>query len=257
LTSQEEDLGPFSIRRMCKFALAWRSAFCLIVASMLAVGTTSQVSAGDTPKTMQVAKGLSLPNFKARGSRGAPKVRVGGGTRSGGESHSVTVLAPERVGLTASDQPVLHWFTPMPLNRAVEIVVILATAMDPLLELVIESGSPDLVQSIDLAEHGIRLDPGVEYEWSVSVVVDPTQRSLDSMSGAVVMYDPPSNALAEHFNASGQLERAGLLAENGYWHDSFAIYHQVAKNDTDARAGRNAILEQVGLTDVAAKLENK
>lgn len=42
--------------------------------------------------------------------RGAPKTRVGGGTRSGGQPLHLALLAPEHTGLTRSASPTLYWW---------------------------------------------------------------------------------------------------------------------------------------------------
>src|SRR5688500_3365188 len=67
----------------------------------------------------------------------APGLRRGGGTRGMNKSVPViSLLAPEHVGLTLQEQPVLYWFTPTKQDRAFsfEFTLIGDTAETPIVE---------------------------------------------------------------------------------------------------------------------------
>lgn len=120
--------------------------------------------------------------------RGAPNIRVGGGTRGlNGDKPVVHVFAPNHVGLTISEQPSLSWYISKPSKMKLEILVIDEEGIDPLLELTLDS--KDLkkgIQNINLAEHGVKLKPNVKYQWSVVLIAEEGHRSNDIVSSGMI-----------------------------------------------------------------------
>lgn len=187
--------------------------------------------------------------------RGAPARRVGGATRGSGASDLVLrVLAPDQTGLTTLAQPTLYWYASEPSTTAIEVTVISDTAELPVLSrnLAVVAGG---VQSIDLAKYGITLTPDADYEWFVTVVPDAAQRSKDIVSGGTirrVAADPEVQARAA---AAGERAAPGVYAEAGLWYDAIAaLSGLIERNPADKvlRAQRAALLEQIGLPQVAA-----
>jgi hypothetical protein len=158
-------------------------------------------------------------------------------------------LAPDHPGRTTEAQPALYWFMSRPSGRDIEVTVIEASAVKPLLEKKLPAPSQAGVQRIDLAEHGVTLETGKTYQWFVSLVLDPQARSRDIVAGGVIerVAAPPGLDAADR-------SRAQALAQHGLWYDALnAISRQIADSPGDdrLRKHRAALLDQIGLTEVA------
>jgi hypothetical protein len=188
--------------------------------------------------------------------RGAPSRRVGGSSRGTSALPSVLVLAPDHVGLTSSENPALYWYLSRPTSVRVEVTLIDDKGETPLIEYALENAQGPAVHRIDLAKHGIRLKPGVEYQWSISVVPNPKERSNDVMAGgALKRVDAPAAVGALRARGAASEELARAYASEGLWYDAIAAYSELIERNPKDRALREqraALLEQVGLKDVAA-----
>ena len=187
--------------------------------------------------------------------RGAPARRVGGSSR-GSETAlpAVSVLAPDHVGLTVSEQPALYWYISKPTAVRVEVTLIDSDGTRPLVEAAVKTDAPG-IHRLDLAQHGVRLKPEVEYQWSVSLVPNPDERSNDTISSGVVKRIAPPRELATQLGAAGKDAQAAAYAQQGIWYDALgALSDQIAARPGDRRlrAQRARILEQAGLSDAAA-----
>jgi hypothetical protein len=188
--------------------------------------------------------------------RGAPASRVGGGTRGADQSNvSVEVLAPDHTGLTTQAQPTLYWYTSGPVDGPVEVTLMIDGAEKPVLERKLSTPGAGGLHAVPLASQGITLKPDVEYQWFVSVVRDPAQRSLDSTAGGTVRRVSADAPTRSRIAAANERGRPALYAEAGLWYDAFdALTRLIEANPGDAglRAQRAALLEQVGLAGIAA-----
>ncbi len=184
----------------------------------------------------------------------APR-RVGGNLRGLPEAlPSVAVLAPDHLALTLSERPTLYWYLSRPTTARIELVVVDPRDSRPIVEAVV-AGERAGIQAFSLAERGVRLEPGVAYEWSVAVVADPAQRSRDVVAGGALQRIEPSADLRSRLAVAGDTERAGVLAAEGIWYDALAALSEpLAERPGDAslRARRAAVLEHAGLPEVAA-----
>jgi Domain of Unknown Function (DUF928) len=186
--------------------------------------------------------------------RGAPARRVGGASRGGDALPAVSVLAPDHVGLTTSEQPTLYWFISKATPVRVELTLIDAQGTAPLIELSVDGKSAGL-QRLDLAAHNVRLKPDVEYQWSVSLVPNAQERSNDTMSSGVVKRVALDRDTAARVAAARTEQRATVLAASGIWYDALAaLSDEIAARPDDRalRERRARILEQAGLKDAAA-----
>jgi len=184
----------------------------------------------------------------------APR-RVGGNTRGlPAALPAVAVLVPDHLALTVSERPTLYWYLSRPTAARIELVVVDPRDARPVVEAVVV-GERAGIQTFSLAERGVRLEPGVAYEWSVAVVADPAQRSRDVVAGGAVQRVEPSAALRSRLAATGESERAAVLAAEGIWYDALAALSEplaARPGDASLRARRAAVLEQAGLAEVAA-----
>ena len=187
--------------------------------------------------------------------RGAPAARIGGGTRgTGAMAVELAVLAPDHTGLTTKDQPTLYWYVSQPVPARLEVTVINDAAVDPALEKAIESPRRAGIQSIDLTQTSVRLKPGIEYRWFVSVVADPEQRSNDIVASGTIERIAPEGAFKNKIVGADERSLARLYAQEGVWYDTIDALSRLiekAPADSTLREERAALLEQVGLKSVA------
>lgn len=189
--------------------------------------------------------------------RGAPRGRVGGGTRGGEESGSVfvAVLAPDHLGLTAADEVSLYWFLSAPTPAPIELTFTEARATHPILELRLPAAAAPGFHRFRLADHGIRLIPGVSYRWFVAIVLDAERRSKDILAGGMIerLARPPE--LSARVGEVRSEDLPALYAELGLWYDAVSAVSaliEAAPEDVGLREHRAALLEHAELHDVAA-----
>src|SRR5690348_9250287 len=88
------------------------AAFAALAAAALVLGSAPVPVFAQSPN----AKASSLPAYTPP-TRGAPSRRVGGSSRGTASNlPNVTVLVPDEVALTTSDQPTLYWFLSKPTS---------------------------------------------------------------------------------------------------------------------------------------------
>ena len=188
--------------------------------------------------------------------RGAPLARVGGGSRGVDDNLPyISVITPDHVGYTGLFQPVLYWYISDDMKTRFEFALINDSDIDPMVEITSGQAMKAGLNSISLADHGVTLEPGVAYQWSVALVADANKRSSDIVSsGQIEMLEMTGEQKAQLENASAE-ERVMILAREGYWYDCFAGLSELIGADpgnSDLRAQRAALLEQVGLPEVSA-----
>jgi hypothetical protein len=186
---------------------------------------------------------------------GAPARRVGGSSRGVAAAVPfVAVLAPEQAGFTFEAQPVLYWFASAPSTLRLEITLIDERGVVPMIERPLDGTQAGGVHAFALADAGVHLEPGIDYQWSVALITDPEQRSGDVLSQGVIRRLPADATLAPRLHEASPLERAALLAQAGIWYDaldglSSAI--AAAPENVALRRQRADLLAQVGLKEVA------
>ena len=186
--------------------------------------------------------------------RGAPGGRVGGSTRGGGIVPTVSVLAPDHTGLTAQEQPSLYWYLSKPTTYPIEFTIRDDRAIQPLIEKRLKGPIQPGLQRVRLADYGIRLSPGVPYRWFVALVVDPDNRSRDILSGGTIERIALPEALRTKLARAGKTRAPLVYAEAGLWYDALSTVSDLidaAPSDSMPRQQRAALLEQVGLSDIA------
>lgn len=182
--------------------------------------------------------------------------RIGGGTRgTGDQTITMSVFAPEHPGLTVSEQPRLYWYLSEDVDIGAELTVVDRQSADPLLELSLAAPIKRGIHALDLGRHGVRLEPGMRYEWFVALVVDPNQRSNDIIAGGEIERVAPDAALESRLEEAGQDGQAAVYARAGIWYDAVdAVSRWVDGSPTAPvpREQRAALLDQVGLDEAAA-----
>ena len=186
---------------------------------------------------------------------GFPGRRIGAGTRGLGRLASLQILAPDHLGYTTLEQPTLYWYLSAPTETRIEFTLRDETSVEPLIETQLASPAQPGIQGIRLADYGVKLRPDARYLWFVSLVSDPQRRSKDFTAGAWIARRDPDPGLTERLAAAGDGAEGPVYAQSGLWYDAIAalssrIEHSSA--DPAARAQRAALLDQVGLSEVAA-----
>jgi hypothetical protein len=184
---------------------------------------------------------------------GAPRTRVAAATRGQGQAGGpcLSVLAPEQTGHTMAAGPTLYWFVAQPFAGPIKLAVTDETQLDPVLELRLDRGAPAGVHEVPLGARKVALRPGIEYEWSVTLVVDPNRPSGDVFASGTIRRVAPV-ALPR---GADDVDRLAALAGQGLWYDAIelASRHIAARPKDPAWRGLRAdLLEQQGLTVPAA-----
>jgi hypothetical protein len=206
--------------------------------------------------TTPVSAPIATPMYKLP-KVGKPRRRVGGGRRGPAEDQpELFTLVPEHVGLTASASPTLYWYIDAEAKGdvAFELTLIDDESIQPLVDTRLTHPETSGLQAIRLADHGVELAPGQEYQWSVALVPSQGAQSQALVSSGWVERVPEPGAVAAA-NAAGPDKAAAVYAEAGLWYDALdSAAAQVEADPGDAQARKNlaALLGQVGLPERAA-----
>jgi len=186
-----------------------------------------------------------------RPSTGAPTVRLTGGSRGSGDSTiTLDVLAPEDVGLTTQEQPSLFWYQSKPSEAKFELTLLQENKVKPLLRIAAEHSVTAGIQRLRLSDHGVKLSPGVEYQWVVALITDPDNRSSDLVASGMIKRIEPSDDLKKRATAATPDSLAGVYAEAGVWYDALSALTDRIDADPGNKAlqeARTDLLRQGGL----------
>src|SRR3984893_6553642 len=186
--------------------------------------------------------------------RGAPGGRVGGASRGTVKATiplpTIDLLAPEgHTGLTASPTPTLYFFVSQPIIWPTQFTISTPAQPRPILEVDIPAPRRAGVYSLRTADYHVRLDPGVLYTWSVSVILNPNARSRDIVASASLLRAAPDPAIEAILRTAARSRRAGLLAQAGLWYDAVAAAADISA--LDRHAALDTLMNEVGLVEPA------
>ena len=186
---------------------------------------------------------------------GAPAARVTGGSRGSGDATvRLDVLTPDETGLTTKEQPVLFWYQSKPAAASFELTLLEENKIKPVLQVKMERSAQSGIQRLNLADHGIKLELGVEYRWVVALVVDPANRSNDLVASGFIKRVEPSKELQEKLANAAPGDRPAIYAGAGIWHDALASLSDLIVSQPNSEALRAQwadLLRQVGLVFAA------
>jgi hypothetical protein len=227
--------------------------------------TTPEKTAADEARTQDAP----LPQVGARSETGRlpiykppragkPARTVGGGSRGPGNGiPALYALVPDHVGQTASSQPSLFWYVDgaPPAGVHFEFTLLDEEGILPMAETGLTVPARAGIQRIRLADYGIELQPGMEYEWSVSIVVDPEERSKDIVATGWIDAVKRPGDLDSRLASAGSERAAHVFASEGLWYDALtALGDRIEQTpgSTDLNEMRSSLLLQVGLSAVAS-----
>jgi hypothetical protein len=198
---------------------------------------------------------LSLPVYTPR-NKTIPRSRVGGSLRgTDGKDPEIVALVPDHVGLTVKQAPSLNWFLSKPTSLPIRFTLIDTRTVKPLHEGPIPTPSQAGVQSLDLKDFGLTLEPDVQYRWYVSAIRDPDSPSQDIVAGGMIERCEFSTCLVEmEVDLSCDHQSVMRNAVRGFWYDAVSCLCDLIKTnqqDPSLRRMRAALLKQVGLNGVA------
>ncbi len=178
--------------------------------------------------------------------RGAPRAKVGGGLRGASALPKPLALAPDHLARTVSAQPSLFWHIDAVPSRDSRLVFTLidADGADPIVEATLDAPLQPGIQRIQLSDHGVELARGVEYEWSVALVVDAAHRGQDVISMGYIERVAEPGGLGQGIPTAAQHAAAGL------WYDAIGSISdsiEATPSDPRLRRQRSALLRAAGL----------
>ncbi len=202
-----------------------------------------------SPAAEQVQTALAIV-YKP-GLRGAPGGRVGGASRSAAAPSMplpiIELLAPaDHAGMTASPEPTLYFFISRPVQWPMQFTISAPMRPVPIIEVTIPSPTAAGIYALPATAYNFRLQPGIVYTWSVSIILEPRAWSRNIVASATIMSDP---TLAPAFPTSTPLQRAIHFAQAGLWYDAVA---EAGAREPGRRMALDALMRQVGLTVAVA-----
>ena len=240
------------------------SAFPQKVAGFVAVvlacvasaeGAVARSASEQKPATNTTTNATIKVKFRPPAT-GAPSVRLTGGTRGTGDSTiTLDVLAPDDVGQTTQEQPSLFWFQSKSASAKFELTLLQENKIKPLLQVTAERSLSAGIQRLRLAEHGVKLSPGEEYQWVVALITDPENRSRDLVASGVIKRVNPSADLQKSIAAASPASLPAVYAEAGIWYDALSSLSDridADPNDKALQESRADLLRQGGLKAAAA-----
>lgn len=165
-----------------------------------------------------------------------------------GTATILQILAPDHAGLTLQSQPTLYWYTSTPLAVSFSIAAIEKQGTKPLLEVDIKKASG--IQQLDLARHGISLQPELSYQWSVVQRMEKGKQSTTTIASGIIEYIKPGEGLSSRIKNSQGTELVNVYAIEGIWYDALqtiSLMIDESPEDQSLVAIRQSLLEQVGL----------
>ncbi len=206
-------------------------------------------------KTEEITSPAGMPAYRPP-LRGAPVGRIAGGTRGIVDEYPslLCVITPDDTALTVRDQPRLYWFLRKSTTHPIELTIIEDQAIYPLLERRLSAPAQPGIRTIRLADHGVHLRQGVVYKWYIAIIPDPNRRSKDILAWGAVKYIEISDELKANLSRLDKAIASNIYAAAGIWYDAFADISaliEISPQDTTLRKKRDALLEQVGLLEIA------
>jgi hypothetical protein len=189
----------------------------------------------------------ALPLVYVPPSRIAPRARVGaGGARGSSTLTTPLALAPDHVGLTVTASPSLFWHIGARPGRNVDTVFTLIDERktEPIAEITLDAPSSAGIQRLRLSKYRVKLEPEVEYTWSIALVPDAEQRSSDLVSLGFI------RRVARPDGLPAGSRDAAAFAEAGIWYDALEALSDAVDADPsngDLRDLRSMLLSQAQL----------
>lgn len=238
-----------------------------LILEVPAIGATAEYQLKEpVPSVVEAQKQRAataddMPVYKPRQHRPppiGPRGRIGSGIRGGGDKGpAISALVPNHVGFTRQAQPDLFWYLSETTSIPLEFTLVDSRVIRPIIETRIKSPARPGVQRISLNDFGIKLLPGVQYKWFITLVIDPEDASRNIYAGGIIERMDFVDSLTFFkvplaYAATKETVRA--FAEEGLWYDAMMASSELidaSPSDLSLRCQRAFLLKQVNLMDVA------
>lgn len=160
---------------------------------------------------------------------------------------SVFVLAPNHIGLTSQEHPVLYWYLSRNAQHPLDVMIAEEGNVNVLLDIRLLPPLQAGIHELRLEDYGISLLPEVPYRWTVRLMNPQASETLTA-SGAIQRIHAPAGSSTTLLNSPEG------YAQKGQWYDAITALQtliQAKPGNTDLLAQRASLLEQVGLTEAA------
>jgi hypothetical protein len=181
--------------------------------------------------------------------RGVPGGRVGGATRGTVKPAmplpTADIIAPDgHSGLTTNAAPTLYFYVSRRVTYPTRLTISAPGQPAPIIETNIPSPQAAGIYAIRLGDYQVRLNPGVVYTCSLSIILNPRAPSRDIVASASVLRILPDPNLDAALRAAPLGGRAAVLADAGLWYDAVAL-----AADLHQHATLDAMMNEVGLVE--------
>ncbi|MGI9499697.1 MAG: DUF928 domain-containing protein [Geminicoccaceae bacterium] len=237
---------------------------CIVVAS-LAVLSTLAVTSGHAeekaataaeaprPSEQKIAESLKKLIFVPH-DVGAPEVTDAGGVRAISVLPKIELLAPQQVARALSPTPTLYWHVSKAVEGPVRFTLLVdnPTASTPLLEAEVDGIDQEGIYSISLEDHGLALENGKRYIWSIALSADNNNYSSAPVAQTMMEHET-APGLTKTLDGALPETRAVRFAAEGYWYDAVdTLSDQIGRSlDKSWQAARARLLSQAGLPHAA------
>ena len=172
-----------------------------------------------------------------------------------GNDPVIEAIVPDHVGFTFKKTPVLNWFISKPTTYPLIFTLNDVGQVKPIYEGPIPTPIRAGIQSINLKDMDLALEPDVQYRWYISAIPDPKSPSKNIVAGGVIERCEFSTCLVE-MEVDLTCDRQSVLrnALRGFWYDAMACVCELIDanpSDQTLRRQRAALLNQIGLSGVA------
>lgn len=185
---------------------------------------------------------------------GAPAVTDAGGVRAVTVALRLIPLAPPQASRTLSSTPKLYWYASKPADQPLRLTLRPDDLISdqPLLDVTIDGVGREGIHHVDLDEHGVSLEDGKRYLWSVRAAGQSERDPIAALDQTLMEYSA-SPALMDDLADAPDEERALRLAGEGYWYDALQVLSEKldGESGTAWRLARAQLLDQVGLREAA------
>lgn len=192
-------------------------------------------------------------------NRGMPKTTQGTGSRGCtlSEPVTVTLLVPnDHTGQTISNRPTFFWHVSDQTSVPVEFALVEPGVTKPLFVQRMQVQKRGLMR-VELPADAPELVSGRKYRWSVSLLCNANRPSNNVFVQSWIERVPAKPELTQHLaGATSEQQRAKIYAAAGLWYDALATISDAYSSNSSDRStaeGYLSLLEQVGLTQVAAQ----
>jgi Domain of Unknown Function (DUF928) len=163
---------------------------------------------------------------------------------------TIELLAPEEhAGLTANATPTVCLFVSQAVTWPIHFTISAPAQANPLVEVNLPAPRRAGISAIRTADYRVRLEPGVIYTWSVSVILDPKARSHDIVASASLLRTAADPSMENALRGATGNQRTVLLAQAGLWYDAVAAAADFQA--FDRHPALDALMKEVGLVEPA------